>query len=434
VRETGADSPARARLLGVMMYGLVLACSSLQWAVVPILPAYSHRFGLSGPEQGVLLGATGLATLAVSLPAGVLSDRFGARKLTLRACGLMTAAVLIQAVAPSFPVLLASRLAFGMGYGVLWTAGLSWLAAGISGASGLGGSVAMSGAGTIAGPALFGAGVQYFGLATPFLASGVVLALITAALGLLRLPAPSPAAPAPIGASLRATVADPGTISATAAIILAGVTSGVSSLVVPDEMHAAGASPGKIGLAFSVAAVFFVVGSVVTTSAGARAVRVTVVAAAMLALALGLSPAALSSAPTAIVVMLCTTAAARSVLWAVSYPLGAIGAERSGVGIGVAMALLNGVWAATAVVSPLLAGVAVQRLSPRGVFGLTEAVCIAILACVIVVARRSRPHGWFSRDSGLHPEQLLPADGTAIRSSGRRRAGSGDDRNEMDPS
>ena len=54
----------------------------------------------------------------------------------------------------------------------------------------------------------------------------------------------------------------------------------------------------------------------------------------------------LTSAPIAIVAMLCATTAARSVLWTVSYPLAAAGAERSGAGLGVVMGLLNGVWAA----------------------------------------------------------------------------------------
>ena len=110
-RRPGDRRPGR--LFRFLIYGLVLASSAAQYAVVPILPVYAHRFGLSGLQQGMVLGATGLATLAVSLPAGALSDRFGARRLTLWAGWLMSAALFTQALAGSFPVLLVARLGFG---------------------------------------------------------------------------------------------------------------------------------------------------------------------------------------------------------------------------------------------------------------------------------------------------------------------------------
>ena len=112
-----------ARLFRLLLYGLILASAAAQFALVPVMPVYAHRLGLSGFQQGMVLGATGLATLAVSVPAGTLSDRFGARRITLAASLLMAAATLAQALAGGFGALLASRLAFGAGYGVVWTAG-----------------------------------------------------------------------------------------------------------------------------------------------------------------------------------------------------------------------------------------------------------------------------------------------------------------------
>ncbi len=120
-----AGEQGPVRLFRFLIYSLVLASSATQYSVVPILPVYAHRFGLTGVQQGMVLGATGLATLAVSVPAGALSDRFGARRLTLWAGWLMSIALLAQAVAGSFPVLLAARLGFGIGFAVIWTAGLS---------------------------------------------------------------------------------------------------------------------------------------------------------------------------------------------------------------------------------------------------------------------------------------------------------------------
>src|SRR5215831_6144647 len=324
--------PSPVRLFRFLIYGLVLASSATQYSVVPILPVYAHRLGLTGVQQGMVLGATGLATLAISVPAGALSDRFGARRLTLWAGWLMSVALFTQAMAGSFPLLVAARLGFGIGFAVIWTAGLAWLAEAAPGGPGLGGTVASAGAGGVVGPALSGVAVQYFGLVSPFLAVAAGFAVLTAALGLLRMRAIAPAPPARMGSSLRAATADRRTIVAAAAIVTAGVTTGVSALLVPAELHVAGASPGQIGLVFALGGVLFVVTSMLTTAAGRRAVRISVVMAGMLALALGLSPAIATVAPFAIVAMQCTTTAARSVLWTVSYPLAATGSERSGAG------------------------------------------------------------------------------------------------------
>jgi MFS family permease len=386
VAGAAARSPSPQRLFRFLMYGLVLASSAAQYAVVPILPVYAHRFGLSGLQQGMVLGATGLATLAVSLPAGILSDRFGARRLTLWAGWLMSVTLFAQALAGSFPVLLMARLGFGVGFAMVWTAGLSWLTEAAPGGPGLGGTVASAGAGGVVGPALSGAAVQYFGLVSPFLAVAVGFAALTLALGLLRIRATAPAPAAPMGTSLRAAAADRRTIVAAIAIVAAGGTTGVSALLVPAGLHAAGAPPGQIGLVFAAAGVLFVVASTLTTAAGGRAVCVPVVMAGLLALALGLSPAILIAAPFALVAMQCATTAARSVLWTVSYPLAAAGSERSGAGLGVVMGLLNGVWAATVLLGPLAAGLAADRLSAQAVFGLTAAACLGLLAVAVLVA------------------------------------------------
>ncbi|HEX7268591.1 MAG TPA: MFS transporter, partial [Streptosporangiaceae bacterium] len=225
------------RLFRFLIYGLVLASSATQYSVVPILPVYAHRFGLTGVQQGMVLGATGLATLAVSVPAGALSDRFGARRLTLWAGWLMSIALFAQAVAGSFPVLLAARLGFGIGFAVIWTAGLSWLAEAAPGGAGLGGTVASAGVGGVVGPALSGMVVQYFGLMNPFLTVAAGFAVLTLALGLLRMRAAAPAPSARMGTSLRAATADRRTMAAAAAIVTAGGTTGVSALLVPAELH-----------------------------------------------------------------------------------------------------------------------------------------------------------------------------------------------------
>ena len=272
------------RAFRLLMYGLILASAAAQFALVPVMPVYAHQFGLSGLQQGLLLGATGLATLAVSVPAGTLSDRFGARRITLAAGLLMAAATLAQALAGSFPALLAARLAFGAGYGVLWTAGLCWLAAAAGGPRALGGSVASAGVGGVVGPAVSGALTEHLGLAVPLLVAAAGFAVITAGLAALRVPAGTaesrPAAPA----GLRAAGRDRGVIGAAAAVVTAGLSTGACALLVPAQLHLAGASSGQIGLVFAAAGILFAAGSALTTAAGRRAVTLPVICAGMLVL------------------------------------------------------------------------------------------------------------------------------------------------------
>ena len=387
---------AGGRRFRLLIYGLILASAAAQFALVPVMPGYTRQFGLSGFQQGMVLGATGLAALAVSLPTGTLSDRFGARRITLAAGLLMAAATLAQAVAGGFPALFAARLAFGAGYGMVWTAGLCWLAD-VGGPSALGGSVASAGVGGVAGPAVSGVLTEHLGPTVPLLATATGFAVITAGLATLRV-VPRPVAPrsaavvvaAAATAGRWAATKDRDLIGAAAAVVTAGLSTGACALLVPARLHAAGASAGQIGLYFAVAGILFAAGSALTTAAGRRAVSVPVIGGGMLAVTAALFLGVLSAGSLALLVTLCAGTAARSVLWTVSYPLAAGAAARRGIGLGMAVGLLNGIWAATAVLGPLGAGLADQHLGARAAFGLAGVACAAALAATTAAAWRTR--------------------------------------------
>ena len=77
-------------------------------ALVPLIPTYTTRFDLSVFDAGLLVGIPALAMLVLSLPVGLLSDRVGARVVTIAASALLTVSALGQALAGSYWVMLAS--------------------------------------------------------------------------------------------------------------------------------------------------------------------------------------------------------------------------------------------------------------------------------------------------------------------------------------
>src|ERR1700743_2905607 len=161
------------------IYGLFFVAGVAQAAIVPLLPRLSAEHGLTASETGLLLALPGLATLAVSVPAGVAADRLGARRCTLLAGAVLCVSSLAQTT-PSLPALLAGRLLFGVAYGVLWTTGVAWLAEldTETGPSLIGPSVTWASVGMMVGPAIGGlvAGAGATGL--PFLLIAVASAAV----------------------------------------------------------------------------------------------------------------------------------------------------------------------------------------------------------------------------------------------------------------
>jgi len=102
--------------------GLVLAAHfsvGLNFVVVsPLLPLITEEYGITRTSASLLVGLVFLIHAAFGLPGGVLVSRFGlyrAYTLSWFLMGLLA----LSAVAPDFPALLALRLAYGVGYGVM---------------------------------------------------------------------------------------------------------------------------------------------------------------------------------------------------------------------------------------------------------------------------------------------------------------------------
>jgi MFS family permease len=380
-----AGGPAR---LPALVCALFFVSGLAQTVLVPLLPGLASHDGLTDSAAALVLALPGVAMLAVSLPAGVLADRFGARRVTLAAVGLLVLGCALQAM-PSLESLIAGRIVFGISFGALWTAGAAWLtvlgeAPTRSGGRvwSVGSAVVCSSVGSMIGPALGGllgtqgSTLEPFG-AVALGAVAVGIALVGARPGTgvrpgadLR-PVGAPAAgrePRPrAGRAGRVRVA-----AGAGSLAVAGGLSGVTQLLIAQGLHADGVSEGRIGLAFSVCAVGYIAASTVFVRAGARACTVRINAIVTGLAAISLLPALVSGRPAVLVGALLLTAAPRGAINIIGYGLaGSAGTgtgtgERDGsAGTGSVFGLVNGAWGAATVLMPLAAGALAQAGGAR---------------------------------------------------------------------
>lgn len=369
------------RRQALVLYLAVFAAQIGWGSLVPMMPIYAGRYHLGGVAAGLLIAASSLTTLIVSIPAAALSARLGARRTTVAAVALMAVADLGQAFAPGFVALVGARCLFGLAFGVLWTAGLAWAGA----LAGEGGSrvvtltVTASGVGSVLGPAAAGVLAARLGTAAPFLCSAAV-SLVPLA-GMLAL-APGPAGAA-TGRSLPASAVaaaarDRRAHSALVLVLVAGFSSSVANLLVPLELHRNGLGTAAIGAAFATASMAFIAASAGVARLGERGVRIGAGAVVCLAAAGVLVPAAVSTATVPLLAFLVLRAPAGAAMYAIGYPLGVAGGGRRRPSRDAVSALLNLGFAAAALVGPLVAGALMQLSGPRASF--------SVLLCGTVAA------------------------------------------------
>jgi MFS family permease len=374
----------------VIVHAVLFLASATQSAIVPLLPALSRLDHFGGAVGGFLISAPGLATLAISAPAGLIADRLGAKRVTVAATVLLAAGAAVQALL-SVPALVLGRLAFGLAYGIVWTTATAWLAASDdrSGNASLGAVATSSAAGLAAGPGLGGLAAQWVGLAAPFLIIGGAAGV--AAVALARQPAAPRFVRGDAGSLRTMTVAasrHPHVFAAAVALAVVGAVGGVTQLLVPLDLHRAGVSTAATGAVFSLAAVFYVLVSGGVTRAGGRLLTIGALAAGTMALSLALLPASFDATPTVLVAVLFISTAPRAMIGTVVFPLATAAAGEDGLAGGTVIGFLNGSWAIGIVVTPVLAGALAGAAGPNA--GYLAAVVPGVTVALWLFTRQSR--------------------------------------------
>ncbi|MEP7763066.1 MFS transporter [Sanguibacter sp. 25GB23B1] len=132
---SGEARAARPRLPPRLRRQIVITCclvasAQVTWgAIVPALPRYGVTFSASSFLLGAIVAAFGVGRLLVNVPAGLLADRFGPRRLLLGALVGLVVVTVLTAFAPTLPVLLVARFLAGVLGGSVVTVGLALVTA-----------------------------------------------------------------------------------------------------------------------------------------------------------------------------------------------------------------------------------------------------------------------------------------------------------------
>lgn len=111
---SSTEAGRRWVILGVV-YLCILAFAITLQSVPPILSLVMDELGLSHAQGGLLMSLFALPGVVVSIPAGMLADRYGQKMIGIVSFGLMIAGAAIFASGGSLPVLGLGRAVSGAG-------------------------------------------------------------------------------------------------------------------------------------------------------------------------------------------------------------------------------------------------------------------------------------------------------------------------------
>ncbi len=180
-------APRQALLLVVFV---VTTGMGMVWS---ILAVYATSLGASTAMVGLIFAMFGGSRLAVSLPAGIASERFGRRKLMLTGLVFLGASSFVAMSVTSVPLLVLTLVVQGIGQAVYVTTAMAAIADLSTPEGRVRDMAAFQGASTIGiaiGPGIGGLAAGAWGYGAPFLLQGA-LSLVALVL-LLRIVKPVP--------------------------------------------------------------------------------------------------------------------------------------------------------------------------------------------------------------------------------------------------
>ena len=362
------------RRLLPLVSAVVVVDTMLYAALVPLLPHFEHRYGLTKGGVGALAAAYAIGTFAGGLPAGMVAARFGARRAVLGGLALMSVASIGFALAGSFETLFAARLVQGFGSSLTWAGALAWLTLSTPrerrGAV-MGSAMGAAIVGALLGPVI-GAAASLVGVRGTFAALaglGVVLAAWA-----LRI-APPPIESQPLRIVLVA-LRDPAFGAALWLMTIPALLFGALNVLVPLSLSRHGFGALALGAVWVSAAaveasVNPLIGRVTDRRGFAFPVRIALVGSFVVSLAL-----AASERPSVVVPLVFAAGLTFGGFYAPSLTLLSNSAERVGMAQGITFGVMNSSWALGNAIGPAAGGALAQATRDAVPFLVGAVICV----------------------------------------------------------
>ena len=375
----------------MLVSALVFLDMVLWFAVAPLLPGWEESLSLSKAQSGIVVGAYSAAVLVTSVPAGRLADRLGPRRVTIAATLLFAIAAPLHAFVGSFAELVALRFAAGVFSAVSWSAALAWAigsvpperrgrTAGVINAS--------LPVGAISGPLFGGPLVHLVGQKAAMGGLGALVLVVAAVAAREPEVGATGHESVPLLESVRAVARDSWLLSANVALMVLAIAGTTMQTLGSLHLAREGVSQSGVGIAFTAVAAAGAVTTLTLVRIADRFDRLRLVGLGTLLLAPSVGVMALPLGTPLFIAAMVAVGIAQAIGFTSAYPLAADGAERSGVGQGVAMGLLSVSWGVGALAGPVATGAVAELANDATAFFLAGS-----LALVAALAVKWRTRG-----------------------------------------
>jgi predicted MFS family arabinose efflux permease len=368
----------------LVLVGAVAALDAIFFAaLVPLLPVYAHRLGLSKTDAGLLTACYGAGVIVGAVPAGILTARVGAKFGVTAGLALISGSSFLFGFTDAVRILDAARFAQGFGGAVCWTAGLAWLVAATPAATrgqSMGIVIGMAIAGSLLGPML-GAAAASFGVSVVF--SAVAVAGITLAVLALQTPSPPQSSheQRPI-AGMYLACRQRLVLTGLWLTALSALAAGVISVLAPLTLDRLGFGSAAIGLVFLVAGVVSAVSSPAIGRWSDRSGPLGPVAVCLVGGICALAVLPWMSERVILAGVLMTASVAFGSLLVPGMTLFSDGVTSVGLDEGLGFGLMNLGWAPGQMLGAAAAGVLASAWGNALPYLLVAAVCLATLGAL----------------------------------------------------
>lgn len=184
--QSGQEKHYRAIFRLVIL--LIFTDTMLYGSIVPLIPFYTHKFSLTSLSMGAIFAAYALGLLVLSIPLGVIAERYGYRRVFIVGMGCLAICCGFFAFIESPGMLFLGRMMQGISGAATWTAGLSVAARMYPDQQGskIGIVMAAVGMGTISGPPIGGVLYEFLGYHLMFAALSLLCVALLVALCVTR--------------------------------------------------------------------------------------------------------------------------------------------------------------------------------------------------------------------------------------------------------